>query len=141
MDQRISVITLTVDDIEETRRFFEIGLGWSRAGGQDDIAFYQTGGSILALYARTALEQEIGRHLPKDTIGGITLAWNGRSEAEVDAAFAQAVRAGAKPIKAPVKAYWGGYSSYVEIPGGHLMEIAYNPFWPIDADGHISIPS
>ena len=89
---------------------------------------------------RTALEQEIGRDLPKDTIGGITLAWNGRSEAEVDAAFAQAVRAGAKPIKAPVKAYWGGYSSYVEIPGGHLMEIAYNPFWPIDADGNIFDP-
>lgn len=140
MEQRISIVTLAVDNIEETRAFFESGLGWVKAGGADDVAFYQTGGSILGLYARTSLEKEIGRDLSKDTLGGMTIAWNGLSEAEVDGAYAQAVAAGATPVKAPEKVYWGGYSSYVEIPGGHLMEIAYNPFWPIDANGNISIP-
>lgn len=140
MEQRISLVTLAVEDVGAVAAFFENGLGWTRSGGEDDVAFYQTGGSILALYARKSLEEEIGRALPADTLGGMTIAWNGRSEAEVDRAFQQAVDAGAEPVKRPEKAFWGGYSSYVAIPGGHLMEIAYNPFWPIDGDGNIAIP-
>ncbi|MBD1545182.1 VOC family protein [Roseibium aggregatum] len=140
MEQRISLVTLAVDDVGAVAAFFENGLGWTRSGGEDDVAFYQTGGSILALYARKSLEEEIGRALPADTLGGMTIAWNGRSEAEVDRAFQQAVDAGAEPVKRPEKAFWGGYSSYVAIPGGHLLEIAYNPFWPIDGDGNIAIP-
>jgi catechol 2,3-dioxygenase-like lactoylglutathione lyase family enzyme len=141
MEQRISVITLAVDDLEETRRFFEDGLGWSpAAGGGPEVRFYQAGGNVLAIYARAALEKEIGRKLPSQTLGGITIAWNGRSEAEVDAVFSKVVEAGALPVKQPEKAFWGGYSSYVEIPGGHLMEIAHNPFWPIAADGRVTIP-
>ena len=141
MEQRISLVTLAVEDIGTVSRFFEQGLGWTRSGGEGDVAFYQTGGSILALYARKSLEEEIGRSLPSETLGGITIAWNGRDEAEVDKVFQQAVDAGAAPVKPPAKVYWGGYSSYVAIPGGHLMEIAHNPFWPIDADGNIAIPA
>lgn len=140
MEQRISLVTLAVEDVGTVARFFEDGLGWTRSGGEGDIAFYQTGGSILALYGRKSLEEEIGRALPAETLGGMTIAWNGRSEAEVDQAFQQAVDAGAEPVKRPAKVFWGGYSSYVAIPGGHLMEIAYNPFWSIDTDGNIAIP-
>ncbi|WP_346910641.1 VOC family protein [uncultured Roseibium sp.] len=140
MEQRISLVTLAVEDVDAVAAFFENGLGWVRSGGEGDVAFYQTGGSILALYARKSLEEEIGRALPADTLGGMTIAWNGRSEADVDMVFQQAVDAGAEPVKHPDKVFWGGYSSYVAIPGGHLLEIAYNPFWPIDADGNIAIP-
>jgi len=140
MEQRISLITLAVEDVGAVARFFEDGLGWTRSGGEGDVAFYQTGGSILALYARASLEEEIGRPLPADTLGGMTIAWNGRSETEVDQVFQQAVDAGAEPVKRPQKAFWGGYSSYVAIPGGHLLEIAYNPFWPIDGQGNIAVP-
>ncbi len=141
MEQRISLVTLAVEDVDTVAAFFEDGLGWIRSGREGDIAFYQTGGSILALYGRKSLEEEIGRALPADTLGGITIAWNGRSEAEVDKVFQQAVDAGAEPVKRPVKVFWGGYSSYVAIPGGHLLEIAYNPFWPIDPQGNIAIPA
>ena len=140
MEQRISLITLAVEDVGAVAAFFENGLGWTRSGGEGDVAFYQTGGSILALYARKSLEEEIGRPLPADTLGGMTIAWNGRSEAEVDKVFQQAVDAGAEPVKHPAKVYWGGYSSYVEVPGGHLLEIAHNPFWTVEPDGSVTLP-
>jgi uncharacterized protein len=141
MEQRFSLITLTVPDVAAARRFFEEGLGWVRAAGpEDNIAFYQMGGCVLALYSRSALKEEIGQDVPENTTGGMTIAWNGRTEAEVDAAFAKALAAGAREVKKPQKVFWGGYSGYVEIPGGHLLEIAYNPFWPIAEDGSITLP-
>ncbi|WP_417669345.1 VOC family protein [Roseibium sp.] len=142
MEQRITMTTLAVSDLAQTRRFFEDGLGWTPApGGTDQVAFYQLPGAILGLYDRESLEKDLGRSLPKETLGGMTLAWNGRSEAEVDAAYEQAVAAGAKPLTRPEKVFWGGYSGYVEIPGGHLLELAYNPFWQLKADGTVELPA
>ncbi|GGB50427.1 glyoxalase [Roseibium aquae] len=141
MDQRISMITLAVDDVSRTRRFFSEGLGWTpidEPGGS--IVFFQIGGSILAIYGREALQHDLGRPVSNETSGAVTLAWNGRSEAEVDAAYAKALSAGAETVTAPTAVFWGGYSGTVEIPGGHLLEIAYNPFWPIAGDGSVTIP-
>ncbi|MBD8893962.1 VOC family protein [Roseibium litorale] len=141
MEQRISLITLAVDDLEATRRFFEDGLGWTQApGGNEHIAFYQLTGSALALYSRAHLAKDLGRDLPAETLGGMTIAWNARSEEEVDTAYAEALTAGAEVVVRPEKVFWGGYSGYVSIPGGHLLEIAYNPFWPLSADGSITLP-
>jgi len=141
MDQRISMITLAVDDVAQTRRFFADGLGWTpidEPGG--GIVFFQIGGSILAIYGREALERDLGRPVSTQSSGAITLAWNGRTQAEVDAAYEKALAAGAKPVTAPASVFWGGYSGYVEIPGGHLLELAYNPFWPISDDGSVTLP-
>lgn len=141
MEQRISMITLAVPDVSEARRFFEEGLGWQlNAAPSPDIAFFQIPGGVFALYSRGALAREIGRPVTDQTTGAVTLAWNGRSEEDVDQAFQKAVSAGAKPIKHPEKAFWGGYSSYVEVPGGHLLEIAHNPFWSVEPDGAITLP-
>ncbi|MEJ8473884.1 VOC family protein [Roseibium algae] len=140
MEQRLSMITLSVPDVANARHFFEEGLGWTRAKAPEkDIAFYQTGSNVLALYSRTALIKELGQDVAERTTGGVTISWNGRTEAEVDAAFEQALAAGAKQVKTPVKVFWGGYSGYVEIPGGHLLELAFNPFWPIAHDGSITL--
>ncbi|WP_216859542.1 VOC family protein [Roseibium polysiphoniae] len=140
MEQRITMTTLAVDDLAASRQFFEDGLGWTAAeGSNDQIAFYQLPGSAFALYSRAALEKDLGRTLSRDTLGGITLAWNGRSEGEVDAAFEQAVAAGAEVVTRPEKTFWGGYSGYVAIPGGHLLEIAHNPFWTLAGDGSVSL--
>ena len=140
MEQRLSMVTLAVPDLAAARAFFETGLGWTAGEAPSDkIVFFQTGGSIFALYERSALEDELGRSVPAETLGGVALAWNGRSKEEVDEVFERALKAGAKPVKHPVKAFWGGYSSYIELPGGHLMEIAYNPFWPIAEDGSVRL--
>lgn len=141
MDKRLSLTTLAVPDLAEARRFFHDAFGWTAdATPSEEIAFYQLPGMVFALYSRTALEAELGRALPTDTLGGITIAWNGTSEAEVDQTFNAAIAAGAKAIKNPVKAFWGGYSAYIEIPGGHLMEIGFNPFWSIEEDGSTRMP-
>ncbi len=141
MDQRISMTTLIVPDIPEARRFFEEGLGWQvNAAPSPEVVFFQVPGSAFALYQRNALEAEIGRTVTREPTGAITLAWNAHSEQEVDAMFEKAVSAGAKAVKQPDKAFWGGYSSYVEVPGGHLLEIAWNPFWTIGEDGSLILP-
>ncbi len=146
MDQRLSIITLGVRDIAEARRFFEDGLGWKRAAFDSDaIAFYATGGTVLALFGSAALAEDAGLAvddpaLDDGAFSRISIAWNGDSKAAVDEAFTTAVTAGAEAVKAPVEAFWGGYSGYVRIPGGHLMELAYNPFFPLGPDGSVTLP-
>ncbi|WP_434051380.1 MAG: VOC family protein [Roseibium sp.] len=141
MEQRISMTTLAVPDVATARRFFEDGLGWEvNAAPSPDVVFFQIIGGVFALYSRDALAREIGKDVTSETRGAITLAWNARSEKEVDVEFRKAVEAGAAPVKQPEKAFWGGYSSYVEVPGGHLLEIAFNPFWKVEEDGAITLP-
>jgi len=141
MEQRISMTTLAVPDVAAARAFFEDGLGWEvNAAPSPDVVFFQIVGGVFALYSRDALAKEIGQDVTRETTGAITLAWNARSEKEVDEEFRKAVKAGAASVKQPEKAFWGGYSSYVELPGGHLLEIAYNPFWKIEDDGAITLP-
>lgn len=141
MPQRLTMITLAVQDIAKTRDFFEIGLGWTlNASPSPDIAFYQIPGMVFALYSRDALSREIALPVTDQPFGALTLAWNGRTQDEVDAMYAKAVAAGATPVKPPEEAFWGGYSSYVEIPGGHLLEIAHNPFWTLNEDGTVQLP-
>lgn len=141
MEQRLTLVTLGVEDLAGARRFFEEGLGWRPAGfGGDDVAFYDTGGSILGLFGRAALAQDAGVADDGGVFTATSIAWNGRSEAEVDAAFAEAVAAGAEPIKPPQAVFWGGYSGYVRIPGGHLLELAFNPVFPLDASGRMQVP-
>lgn len=146
MEQRITLVTLGVEDLTRARAFFEEGLGWRRAAiDSDAIAFYQCDSVALALFGRTALAEDAGVPDSGDAQGDafipVTIAWNGRSEAEVDAAFAEAVAAGAEPLKRPTQVFWGGYSSYVRIPGSeHLLEIAYNPGFALDAAGRVTLP-
>ncbi len=141
MEQRISMTTLAVPDVAAARTFFEDGLGWEvNAAPSPDVVFFQIVGGVFALYSRDALAREIGQDVTRETKGAITLAWNARAEKEVDEEFRKSVKAGAATVKQPEKAFWGGYSSYVELPGGHLLEIAYNPFWKIEEDGAITLP-
>ncbi len=71
---------------------------------------------------------------------GVTLAHNGRSKAEVDALYAHALAVGAKPVKTPQETSWGGYSGYFADPDGHLWEVAWNPFFPLDERGNLQLP-
>lgn len=134
MDQRLSLITLGVDDLARSRRFFEEGLGWRPGTVAEGVCFYQLPGLGLALFGREDLAEDAQR--PVDgRFSGITLAINERSRAEVDATFAQALTAGATGLKPPREVFWGGYSGYFADLDGHTWEVAHNPGCTIHADG------
>jgi hypothetical protein len=104
----------------------------------DTIAFYAMDGAKFALFARDGLARETGRDRSALQTGAMTLAQNHPDRAAVDAAHAQALACGATSVRAPFETAWGGYSSYVADPDGHLWEFAFNPFDPLDPEGRIA---
>jgi predicted lactoylglutathione lyase len=140
MEPRISLITLGVADVATSRAFYE-KLGWKASGAsQTDVAFFQAGGMALGLWSRAALAKDAGIAADPGGFGGIVLAHNGRSKAEVDAVLAEAQRAGGKLLKAAAETDWGGYSGHFADLDGHPWEVAWNPGFPIQADGSLRLP-
>jgi uncharacterized protein len=139
MEQRVSLVTLGVDDLQRARTFYE-ALGWTtRAEPDDDVVFFQSGGMIVALWGRSELTSDSGVE-DRGGYGGVTLAHNVRSPAEVDAVMAEAEAAGATITRAAGETFWGGYSGAFADPDGHPWEIAHNPRWTIHDDGSVSLP-
>jgi uncharacterized protein len=140
MEPRISLVTLGVADLARSRAFYE-ALGWRASpASQPEIVFFQANGFALALYGRAALAEDAEVEDRPSGFSGITLAHNVGSEAEVDAVYAAAVTAGAQAVKLPRKVHWGGYSGYFADPDWHLWEVAWNPFFPLDAAGNLHLP-
>ena len=138
--QRVTLITLGVDDLPRARAF-SAALGWTPAEETEGVSFYQMNGLALGLFGRADLAKDQGREGAPLGTGAMTLAQNFPTEAEVDAAFAAALSAGATPLKSPTKVFWGGYSGYFADPDGHVWELAMNPFWPLAADGSLTLPA
>jgi catechol 2,3-dioxygenase-like lactoylglutathione lyase family enzyme len=140
MEQRVSLITLGVADLERSREFYE-RLGWRRSrANTEGIVFFQTGGMALALYPRHELTKDANISAHGEGFSGISLAYNARTRAEVDSVLHEAEAAGAKLVKPAQEAFWGGYSGYFSDPDGFLWEVAWNPSFPIAPDGSIRIP-
>ena len=135
-------MTLGVADVEEAAAFYE-RLGWTRspASVAGEVAFFGTNGAVVALWGTSDLASDAG--LSADgtpPFRGVALAVNLESEAEVDRVLAEAVAAGATLTKPATRAEWGGYSGYFADPDGHLWEAAFNPGWPLDANGTLALP-
>jgi uncharacterized protein len=136
MEPRVSLVTLGVADLERSRAFYE-AIGWrSTSKPEDGVVFFQSGGMVLALWSR--------EELAKDSCvedaggwGGVTLAFNLRSSAEVDAFLDRARDAGAAIPRAGSETFWGGYSGVFIDPDGHPWEVAHNPFWTVTDDGDV----
>lgn len=137
MEQRISMVTLGVADLERARAFYET-LGWTPRSDDDDIVFFQTGGLIFALWDRSELAADSAVS-DNGGWGGITLAHNVRSPEEVDIVIAEALSAGGVVTREPAATFWGGYSGVFTDPDGHPWEVAHNPSWPIDEDGSVRL--
>ena len=138
MEQRVSLVTLGVRDLARAHRFYE-ALGWtSGAAPADDVVFFQAGCMIVALWGRDQLAEDT---VVEDSggWGGITLAQNVRSPAEVDAVLAEAEAAGATIPRRGAETFWGGYSGIFIDPDGHAWEIAHNPHWTLREDGAVSL--
>ena len=137
MDQRISLITLGVADLERAKAFYG-RMGWTVVeGSPDDVAFYQAGGMLLALWDRAKLAEDSAVE-DAGGWGGVTLAYNVRDRAGVDAVIAEARAAGARIGREPGETFWGGYSAVFIDPDGHPWEIAHNPGWTLHPDGTVT---
>ncbi|CUH67691.1 putative enzyme related to lactoylglutathione lyase [Thalassovita gelatinovora] len=134
MDQRISLITLAVEDPDRSASFYD-ALGWHRQDTPEGIIVYDLLGQSLGLYPKADLARDMGL-APEDLgTGAMTLACNQRDRAGVDAVVAAARAAGARILKDPHEVFWGGYIAYFADPDGHIWEIAHNPFAPLRDDG------
>lgn len=139
MEQRVSLVTLGVRDLARARAFYE-ALGWvTRARKGDGVVFFQAGGMVVALWDRARLAEDSGVE-DGGGWGGVTLAHNVRSPAEVDAVTEEARAAGASIVREPAETFWGGYSSAFADPDGHPWEIAHNPRWKLRDDGSVELP-
>ncbi len=140
MEQRVSLITLGVADLECSRKFYE-RLGWRRSmASAEGVVFFQAGGMALALFPRDELAKDA--NVAPDGYGfrGMSLAYNTHDREEVDSVLAEAEAAGAKVLKHAQNAFWGGYSGYFSDPDGFLWEVAWNPSFQIAEDGSVVIP-
>lgn len=139
VEQRISLVTLGVADLARARTFYE-RLGWH---GQEieETVFFQAGGSAVVLWGRDKVADDAGvDDRGTDGFGGMALAHNVRSPAEVDEVLDQAASAGAEMTRAARETFYGGYAGFFTDPDGHVWEIAYNPGFALDRDGAITIP-
>ena len=137
MEPRISLITLGVADLGRAMDFYA-ALGWEGSSPDDDVAFYQAGGMILALWSRAKLAADSAVE-DAGGWGGTTLAYCTRTPGEVDAVLAQAEAAGATIGRPGGATSWGGYSGVFIDPDGHPWEVAHNPGWTLHADGTVSL--
>ena len=139
VEQRISLVTLGVRDLARSRQFYE-QLGWQ---GQevDETVFFQAGGQAVVLWDWSKLAADAG--IGDDdgaSFGGIALAHNVRSREEVDQVVDRALAAGATVSRPATATFYGGYAGCFRDPDGHVWEVAFNPGFPLDADGYLTVP-
>ncbi len=140
MNQHLHLVTLGVKDFEASKKFYTETLGWKpSSSGNEGVVFIQAGGVVLSIYPREKLAEDALVPSEGHGFAGFTLAYNTRSEAEVDEIIRNLKAKGVKILKEPQKVFWGGYSSYFADPDGYCWEVAYNPFFPFDENGNLKL--
>ena len=139
MEQRLSLVTLGISDLDRARKFYE-DMGWKTgAKVADDVVFFQAGGIVVSLWGRDKLAED-SAVTDSPGWGGVALAYNTRSPEEVDEVIEQARAAGATIGREPGETYYGGYSGIFIDPDGHPWEVAHNPSWTVEDDGSVTLP-
>jgi catechol 2,3-dioxygenase-like lactoylglutathione lyase family enzyme len=140
MEPRVSLITIGVGDLARSKAFYtKLGFKASSVGG-GEVVFLQAGPVALCLFPRESLACDADVSADGGGFRGIAIAHNVREKDEVDAVIAEARAAGGTITKAAHDATWGGRSGYFADPDGHLWEVAWNPHFPLSADGALSVP-
>ncbi|WP_282123026.1 VOC family protein [Algibacter mikhailovii] len=138
MEQRLTMVTLGVNDLAIASIFYEDKFGWKKMKSSNEgVIFFRLNGILLSLYPKAKLAQDA--MVSSDGYGfkGFTLAFNTRSKKEVDDLITRFEAKGVTIVKKPEDVFWGGYSGYIADPDENLWEIAFNPFLPLDADGNV----
>lgn len=142
MRQKLNLITLGVQDFAKAVAFYEQGLGWKRSSAsQDDLVLFPLGGIVLALYPRKLLADDATVQDTSAGFAGLTLSYNAKSEQEVNDVLKEVEKLGATIVKPAQKVFWGGFSGYFKDLDGHLIEVAYNPFWQLDQNDNLDLPA
>jgi catechol 2,3-dioxygenase-like lactoylglutathione lyase family enzyme len=136
MEQRISFITIGVEDLEKMKVFYRDTLGWPPIKDSDGIVFFRMNGFIFGLFPADELAEDIGVHHDGQGFKRVTLAINLRSEQEVDNTFKYLREKGVRIVRPPEKVFWGGYRGYFADPEDNYWEIAFNPFLELDNEGN-----
>ena len=140
--KRLNIVTLGVEDLEKSKRFFFDLFGWQpKDKDSDHIAFYDMGGWLLALYPRQLLAEDITVSPQGEGFAGFSLAHNVSRKEAVAQTLAQAGACGARIVKEGQDVFWGGHSGYFQDLDGHYWEVAWNPFLKVLEDGTLEIKS
>ncbi|MDP7151295.1 MAG: VOC family protein [Paracoccaceae bacterium] len=135
MEQRLSMITLGVDDLARAKAFYE-GLGWQAEPMQDEgIVAFNLIGMVLALYPWAHVAAEVGMSVADYGRPNVMVAYNVREKSEVASILAKAQNAGGTIVKPAQDVFWGGHSGYFRDLDGHYWEVAHNPFSPVGPKG------
>ncbi len=141
VEPRISLVTLGVSDLDRSVRFYRDGLGWKRSHvSTDEVAFFQLGGLVLALWPRHLLAADAQVEDDRPGFSGVALAQNVRERDDVGRVLAQAGAAGGKVLKPAVDTDWGGHNGYFADPDGFVWEVAWNPYFTLTEDGALLLP-
>ena len=140
MEQRISLITLGVRDMERAEAFYT-AMGWQRVESEEGIVAFDLIGQTLALYPLADLARDMGVDAGDLGAGAATYAYNVRDKEEVARALEAARAAGAKILREVHDVFWGGHIGYFADPEDNLWEVAHNPQFPIDESGNIKLPA
>jgi predicted lactoylglutathione lyase len=138
MQQRVSLVTLGVEDLGRAKAFYA-ALGWQGQEVQETV-FFQAGPLAVVLWGRDKLAEDSGIEDDGGRFGGVALAHNVRSAAEVDAVVVAAEAAGATVTRPPSTTFYGGYAGVFRDHDGHVWEIAHNPGFRLDEDGALILP-
>jgi hypothetical protein len=141
-EPRVSVITLGVSNLAAMVDFYTGVLGFEDRGIRGEIAFFNAGGVVLGLWDEAKLAADAGLSGTSEAGASrrFALAFNARSQEEVDVIFGRLAEAGVPITCPPHKAAWGGYSGYFADPEENLWEVVFNPFWQMDTGGMVRIP-
>lgn len=139
LEQRLTILGLGVTDLKKANDFYENIFGWKKLDASNEsISFFQLNGILLSLYPREKLAEDATISPEGSGFKAFSMAYNTRSEQEVDALIKNLKSKGVKIVKEPQKVFWGGYSSYIADPDENLWEIAFNPFLILNDDGSVS---
>ncbi len=143
MEPRVSLVTLGVSDLERAIAFYRDGLGWPKSNiGGDEVAFFKTGGAVIAIFPRESLAADAGldvENVEHGRFSRVSLAHNVAEEGQVDSVLAEAAEAGATIVKEAQEIFFGRHGFFAD-PDGFLWEVAWNPSFPMGADGSIELP-
>lgn len=137
MKQRLSFLTIGVNDLELMKNFYIEKFGWQPMKDSDGIVFFKLNGFILGLYRANELAEDIGIQQDGGGFKRMTMAINFSSEKEINDVFAELKQKGVRIVKPPAKVFWGGYSGYVADVENNYWEFAYNPFLSMDENGNV----
>jgi uncharacterized protein len=143
VEPRVSLITLGVSDLELAVAFYRDGLGWPKSDvGGDEVAFFKTAGVVIALFPQASFAADAGVDVDDVENGGFprfSLAHNVVEEEQVDSVLAEAAEAGATIVKEAQEVFFGRHGFFAD-PEGFVWEVAWNPSFPMAADGSIELP-